>query len=380
VLWVIEDAHWIDPTTLELIELALDRVQAARVLMLITARPTFVASFASHPVVTRLALNRLARAATQAIVARITRGKRLPEVLLDEIAARTDGVPLFVEEMTKAVIESGVLREDADAYHLDGPLSALAIPTTLHDSRMARLDRLQPVKAVAQTAAVIGRSFDHRTVAALAAMPDSELADAMGQLVAAELIFRRGTPPDATYLFKHALVRDAAYESLLKARRIALHVRLLDVLEGQADAAPEVKAHHAKAAGLTERALDCWEQAGMQALARPAYKEAIASLENGIRLSSALGEDPQWKRRELGLQVQLGQCSRCAPVLASAAPPRRTCVARCRSRASRRRPPCSYVPRTTSPACSPSAARGTRRPTSSPRSTPRSPRASTRPT
>ncbi len=231
VLWVIEDAHWIDPTTLELIELALDRVQGARVLMLITARPTFVASFASHPVVTRLALNRLARAATQAIVLRITRGKRLPDALLDEIAARTDGVPLFVEEMTKAVIESGVLREDADAYHLDGPLSALAIPTSLHDSLMARLDRLQPVKEVAQTAAVIGRSFDHRTIAALAAMPEAELAEAMRKLVEAELVFRRGTPPDASYLFKHALVRDAAYESLLKSKRIALHARLLDVLE-----------------------------------------------------------------------------------------------------------------------------------------------------
>ena len=307
VMWVIEDAHWIDPTTLELIEFALDRVQSLGALMLITARPTFVASFASHPVVTRLALNRLARAATQAIVARIAHGKRLPEALLDEIAARTDGVPLFVEEMTKAVIESGALRETADAYHLDGPLSALAIPTTLHDSLMARLDRLQPVKEVAQTAAVIGRSFDHRTIAALAARSEGELGDAMRRLVEAELVFRRGTPPDATYLFKHALVRDAAYESLLKARRVALHARLLDVLESQGDAAPEVKAQHAEAAGLAERALDHWQEAGTQALARPAYKEAIASLENGVRLCRALGEGVQWKRREQSLHLQLGQ-------------------------------------------------------------------------
>jgi class 3 adenylate cyclase/predicted ATPase len=307
VLWVIEDAHWIDPTTLELIELTLDRVQTSRVVVLITARPTFVASFASHPVVTRLALNRLARAATQAIVARITRGKRLPEALLDEITARTDGVPLFVEEMTKAVIESGVLRESPEGYHLDGPLSALAIPTTLHDSLMARLDRLQPVKEVAQTAAVIGRSFDHATIAALATLPEAELTDALGQLVGAELIFRRGTPPDATYLFKHALVRDAAYESMLKARRIALHARLLDVLEARGDAAPEVKAQHAEAAGLAERALDYWEQAGTQALARPAYKEAIASFDNGVRLCRAIGQEPEWKRRELNLHLQLGQ-------------------------------------------------------------------------
>jgi class 3 adenylate cyclase/tetratricopeptide (TPR) repeat protein len=307
LLWLIEDAHWIDPTTLELIELALDRVQGVRALVLITARPTFIASFASHPVVTRLALNRLGRVATQSIVAGITRGKHLPEALLNEIAARTDGVPLFVEEMTKAVIESGVLREDADGYHLDGPLSSLAIPTTLHDSLMARLDRLHPVKEVAQTAAVIGRSFDHRTIGALAAMPETELVDAMQRLVEAELIFRRGTPPDATYLFKHALVRDAAYESLLKAKRVALHARLVDVLENNGDAVPEVKAQHAEVAGLAERALGYWEQAGTQALARPSYKEAIANLENAVRLCRGLGDEPQWKRREQGLHLQLGQ-------------------------------------------------------------------------
>ncbi|MBA2964462.1 MULTISPECIES: AAA family ATPase [Ramlibacter] len=307
VLWVVEDAHWIDPTTLELIELALDRVQGIRVLTVVTSRPTFVASFGSHPVVTRLALNRLGRAATQAIISRIARGKRLPTVLLDEIAAKTDGVPLFVEEMTKAVIESGELREDGEAFHLEGPLSALAIPTTLHDSLMARLDRLQPVKEVAQTAAVIGRSFDHRTIAALSDKPPDELASALRQLVEAELIFRRGEPPEATYLFKHALVRDAAYESLLKTKRISLHTRLLDVLEAWGDEAAELKAQHAEAAGLTERALDHWEQAGAQALARPAYKEAIAHLEHAVRLCHAMGEAPQWKRREIGLWLQQGQ-------------------------------------------------------------------------
>ena len=307
VLWVIEDAHWIDPTTLELIELALDRVQDSRVLALITSRPTFVASFGSHPVVTRLALNRLGRTATLAIVARITRGKRMPAALLDEISTKTDGVPLFVEETTKAILESGVLREDAEAYHLDGPLSALSIPATLHDSLMARLDRLQPVKEVAQIAAVIGRRFDHRTIAALVALPEHELANAMRQLAEAELIFRRGTPPDATYLFKHALVRDAAYESLLKTKRVALHAQLLDVLEAQGDAAPEVKAQHAESANLNGRALDYCEQAGTQALARPAYKEAISSLENAIRLCRTEGHDLRFKRREQSLHLKLGQ-------------------------------------------------------------------------
>src|SRR5262245_61258834 len=265
VLWVIEDVHWIDPTTLELIEFALDRVPCTRVFILITARPTFAASFGSHPVVTRLTLNRLGREATLSIINRIARGKRLPGPLLDEIASKTDGVPLFVEEMTKAVLESGMLREGVDDYCLDGPLSALAIPTTLHDSLMARLDRLQPVKDVAQIASVIGRTFDHRTIAALSGYLECEITDAMRQLVEAELVFRRGTPPDATYLFKHALVRDAAYESLLKARRLTLHARLLDVLEAGNGTAPEIKAQHAEAAGLLERALDYWEQAGMQA-------------------------------------------------------------------------------------------------------------------
>ncbi|MEZ5832584.1 MAG: adenylate/guanylate cyclase domain-containing protein [Dongiaceae bacterium] len=306
-LWVIEDAHWIDPTTLELIELALDRIQTARVFVLLTARPTFVASFGSHPVVTRLALNRLGREATQSIIDRITGGKRLPVTLLDEIISKTDGVPLFVEEMTKAVIESDMLRDGVDAYYLDKPVSALAIPTTLHDSLMARLDRLQPVKEVAQIGAVIGRSFDHRTIAALAGRPEGELIDAMRQLVEAELVFRRGIPPDATYLFKHALVRDAAYESLLKAKRLMLHARLLEILEDRVEAAPEVMAQHAEAADLPERALNYWELAGSQALARSAYKEAIANLENGVRLCSAIGEARERHAREQKLQLQLGQ-------------------------------------------------------------------------
>ena len=307
VLWIVEDAHWIDPTTLELIELTLDDIQNARVQLLITARPTFNASFASHPVVTRLALNRLARAATQAIVLRITCGKRLPEVLIDEIAAKTDGVPLFVEEMTKAVVESGALRESEDAYHLDQPLSTLAVPVTLHNSLMARLDRLHGVKEVAQTAAVIGRNFDHHTVTSVAGLPELELTEALGRLVEAELIFRRGIPPNATYLFKHALVRDAAYESLLRPRRVALHERLLELLEARDDAAPEVKAQHAEAAGLLGRALDLWEEAGTKALARPAYKEAIASFQNGIRVCRALGKELQWRRREQRLYLQMGQ-------------------------------------------------------------------------
>jgi predicted ATPase/adenylylsulfate kinase-like enzyme len=307
VLLVLEDAHWIDPTTLEMVESTLDQVAGARVLLLVTARPTFSHGFGGHPIVTRLVLNRLGHAQTAAIMARMAGGKPLPEALVDEIAARTDGVPLYVEEMTKAVLESGFLRETEDAYLLDGPLSRLAIPTSLHDSLMARLDRLQPVKEVAQTAAVIGRAFDHQTIAALSPLPEAELMEAMRRLVEAELVFRRGTAPDANYLFKHALVRDAAYESLLKAKRLALHARLVEILERQSDAAPEIVAQHAAAAGLNEKALDCWEQAGAEAVARPAYKEAIAHFGAAIRLCRQIEDQQAARRRELELQVQLGQ-------------------------------------------------------------------------
>ena len=199
------------------------------------------------------------------------------------------------------------MRETGEVWLLDTPPSALAIPSTLHDSLMARLDRLQPVKEVAQAAAVIGRGFDHRTVAALTALPEEELVGAMRRLVEAELVFRRGSPPEATYLFKHALVRDAAYESLLRVKRVALHARLLDILERHGDAAPEIMAQHAEAAGLTKKALDYWQQAGEQALARPAYKEAVTRFGAAIRLCRQVGEGRIWRRRELQLLVQLGR-------------------------------------------------------------------------
>jgi class 3 adenylate cyclase len=307
VLWLVEDAHWIDPTTLELIELALDSLAGRRVLLVMTARPTFTAPLASHPAMTRLALNRLARAATQSIIARITGGRSLPASLVEAIAARTDGVPLFVEEMTKAMVESDALRETADAYELDGPLSALAVPATLHDWLMARLDRLHGVKEVAQTAAVIGRAFDHATLAALSPLPAAELAGALDRLVGAELVFRRGAGADTTYLFKHALVRDAAYESLLKARRVTLHGQLHDILVARADAAPEIRAQHAEAAGRLEAALDAWEEAGRAAVVRPAFREAIADFEAAVRLCGALGPEPRWTLREQAIQVELGQ-------------------------------------------------------------------------
>jgi class 3 adenylate cyclase len=255
VLFVLEDAHWIDATTLELVDLCLDRVANAGVMMLVTTRPTFQHGFGGHPIVTKLALNRLGRDQTTSIINRLTNGKTLPGELLDVIAAKTDGVPLFVEEITKTVLESGELRETASAYQLTGPLNRLTIPSTLYDSLMARLDRLQPVKEVAQTAACIGRDFDYRLLKAVSPLDDAALQDALQRLTSAELIFRRGMPPDSAYIFKHALVRDAAYENLLKTRRQTIHARLVEALEANGGAAPELLAHHATVAGMTEPAV-----------------------------------------------------------------------------------------------------------------------------
>jgi class 3 adenylate cyclase/predicted ATPase len=283
VLLLVEDAHWADPTTLELIEAWLDAIATARVLLVLTSRPDNQPALAAHPHVTRLSLNRLGRAGVEAIVARLG-GNRLPPATIDAIIARTDGVPLYVEELTKAVLETG----------------EAAIPASLHDSLMARLDRTPEVKEIAQIAACIGREFDHALLAAVADRPPVELTNALDKLATAELVFRRGTPPDACYTFKHALVRDAAYESLLKSRRQALHRRILDALES-AGAAAELLAQHAQAAGLVERAIGHWQLAGGQAIARSATAEAIGHLMNGLELIGGLADTTERRQSELAL-------------------------------------------------------------------------------
>jgi class 3 adenylate cyclase/tetratricopeptide (TPR) repeat protein len=291
VLLLIEDAHWADPTTLELIEAWLDAIATAPVLLVLTSRPDNQPALAAHPHVTRLSLNRLGRAGVEAIVTRLG-GDRLPPATIDTIIARTDGVPLYVEELTKAVLETG----------------EAAIPASLHDSLMARLDRTPEVKEIAQIAACIGREFDHALLAAVADRPPAELSSALDKLATAELVFRRGTPPDARYTFKHALVRDAAYESLLKSRRQALHQRLLEALEG-AGAAAELLALHAEAAGLVERAIDYYQAAGEAAARRPAFLEAIANLRRAVALVETLGDARAWRERALELRVLIGQAS-----------------------------------------------------------------------
>ena len=310
VLDVSEDAHWIDPTSLELLGRAVDRVQRLPVLLVITFRPDFAPRWTGYPHVTLLTLNRLGRRQVVALAERVAGGKALPAEVLAQIVAKTDGVPLFVEELTKAVLESGLLRDEGDRYALAGPLPALAIPATLHDSLMARLDRLASVKEVAQIGAALGREFSHELLAAVVPHSEERLRDALDQLVEAELVFRRGTPPEASYTFKHALVQDAAYESLLRSRRQQLHARIAQILEERfpetAATEPELLAQHCTQAGLAEQAAAYWHKAGQRALARSATAEAVAQLSQGLEVLQRLPDGPERQRQEHGLQLVLG--------------------------------------------------------------------------
>lgn len=307
VLWIIEDAHWIDPTTLDLVCRAVDWTPSCRMLVVLTARPEFKAPFAAHPGVSHLIVNRLGREDSAALIAQTLATRGLPEAMLAEIALRTDGVPLFIEELSRMMLEAGALPAQPTAAVGQGGAQLTAIPTTLHDSLMARLDRSPRARELAQCAAVIGRSFDHRTLVELCGWSAHTLEPALRHLLEAELIFAHGTAPDATYAFKHALVRDAAYASLLNATRTALHATLTAILARQDGVPMELLARHADAGGLGERALEYWEQAGLRALTRSAYQEATIHFDNAIRACRALGNAPQWLRREQALQVQLGQ-------------------------------------------------------------------------
>jgi predicted ATPase/class 3 adenylate cyclase len=310
VLALYEDVHWIDPSTLELLGLVVERIQRLPVLVLITFRPEFQAPWTSQVHVTTLTLSRLGRRQGADLVARVSNDKPLPAEIVEQIVARTDGVPLFVEELTKTVLESGLLADVGDHYELSGPLPPLAIPTTLHDSLMARLDRLAPVKEVAQIGAVIGREFSHELLAAVAPMSANLLDDALEQLVNSELVFRRGVPPEATYSFKHALVQDAAYQSLLKSKRQQVHTRIAHVLEERfaetAATQPELLAYHLAEARQIERAIDYWLKAGERAAERSANLEAIRHLTHGLEALGTLPECAARDRRELAFQIAIG--------------------------------------------------------------------------
>jgi len=310
VMMVVEDAHWIDPTSRELLDLTIDQVPTLPVLVIITSRPEFTPPWIGRPHVSLLSLNRLPPRRGTEMIAGLTGGKALPKDIADQIVDRTDGVPLFIEELTKAVVESGLLVEAGDRYEVTGPLTPLTIPTSLHASLLARLDRLAPVREVAQVAAALGRQFSHELISAVASMPQRKLDDALSQLVGAELILQRGLPPDSEYTFKHALVQDAAYSTLLRSRRQQIHARIATTLEHQfpeiVNAQPQFLAHHFAEAGLTERAVEYWLKAGQQSMARSAMTEAVTQLRKGLNILGTLPDHAWRQQQELDLLTALG--------------------------------------------------------------------------
>src|SRR6516164_1067284 len=310
ILLSFEDAHWADATSLELLDLTVERVRQLPVLALFTFRPEFEPPWVGLPNVGTLTLGRLDHNDVASMVARVTGRRVLPAEVMTQIVAKTDGNPLFVEELTKAVLEAGILIEDAEGYRLDGPLPPLAIPETLQDSLMARLDRLAPVREIAQIAAAIGREFSYPLVRALVGRDETALKDALARLEEAELVFRRGEPPEAVYSFKHALVRDAAYESLLKSRRQQLHGQIARTLEQRfpdvVASQPEVVARHFTEAGLVDSAINYWLRAGNLALSRSANAEAVKHLRQGIELTRSLAPSPERVCKELDFYMALG--------------------------------------------------------------------------
>jgi predicted ATPase len=279
-----------------------------------TFRPEFEPPWAGLANVGLVRLDRLDRQETRALVEQVTVGRQLPGEMMTQIIEKTDGIPLFVEELTKMVLESGLLVEDSGRYRLDSPLPPLAIPATLQDSLMARLDRLAPVKEVAQIGAAIGREFSYTLLRSVAGRDDLALSAALRQLEEAELLRRVGTPPEASYTFKHALVQEAAYESMLKSRRQLLHKHIGDVLRERfpliAETEPEVIAFHYTEAGLSAVACEWWRKAGQQALKRSAYPEAIAHLGKAVAIADELPDEPGLTMNRLHLQIQYGRALR----------------------------------------------------------------------
>ena len=314
VLLIFEDVHWIDPTSLELLAATVERAPQLRALVLITARPEFTPPWPSYPHTTTIPLTRLGRRDGTALVLRVTGGKTLPKEVMEHILAHTDGVPLFVEELTKMVLEGGLLQERNGEYVLEGPLPSLAIPTTLQTSLMARLDRLSLVRDVAQIGAVAGREFHYELVNAVAGLPKQRLDEALDQLVRSELLFCRGEIPHAVYTFKHALVRNAAYDGLLKSRRVHLHAAIAKALEQEfpevVQIQPEIVAYNYTQARNYEKALHYWYEAGKQSAVRSAHNEAIGHLKQGLNQIPNIDDPILRNKSELLLQISLGNSLR----------------------------------------------------------------------
>ena len=310
VMYAWEDLHWADPSTLEFLTLFLAQVPTTRLLAILTYRPEFIPPWGAHSYLGQVTLSRLGQPHVEVMVGKVTGGKALPAEIVRQIASKTDGVPLFVEELTKMVVESSLVTEVNGHYELTGPLPPLAIPSTLQDSLMARLDRLDTVREIAQIGATIGREFTYELLQAVSPLQEDALQQGLQQLVGAELVFQSGVPPQARYLFKHVLVQDTAYQSLLKSRRQQLHQQVAQVVVEQfadtAETQPELVAHHYTEAGLKEQAIPYWQQAGQRTSQRGANLEAVRHLTTGIELLKTLSNTPARIQQELTFQLTLG--------------------------------------------------------------------------
>ena len=310
VLLIFEDVHWADPTTIDVLGVIINALATTQALLLITYRPEFTPQWIHRGHVTTHSLTRLGRRQVAEIVHDVTGGKSLPDAVLEEILAKTDGIPLFVEELTKTVLEAGFLEEGGSRFSLTCPLPALQVPSTLQDSLVARLDRLAEVKSVAQVASVIGREFSFELLSAVSPLGETGLTAALERLEEAELVYRRGVPPDATYLFKHALVQDAAYDSLLRRRREELHAQMARVLESDFPETtarePELLAQHYQAAGLRAEAVEYWQRSAEQSLGRSAYTEQLAHLDAALEGVVAIEALSDRRQRELEIQTARG--------------------------------------------------------------------------
>ena len=308
VLMIFEDAHWTDPTSLEVVSRIVDRLRNLRVLLIVTFRPEFDPPWIGRPYVTALTLNRLGQREIETVIDNVLGDKLIPASIRQDIIERTDGIPLFVEEMTKAVLEAGsegAVQQTVASF----PSPALAVPTSLQASLMARLDRLGAAKELAQVGAAIGREFSHALLSAVVSKPEPTLVLTLDRLIAAGLLFRQGVPPHSSYLFKHALVQDAAYGTLLREPRRALHARIAETLEVQfpeiAENQPELLAHHCTEAGLIEKAARLWGRAGQRSLERSALVEAVAQFTRALDQITSLPASPELRREEIKLQIAL---------------------------------------------------------------------------
>jgi class 3 adenylate cyclase/predicted ATPase len=308
VVW--ENLHWADPSTLELLELLLEQTPTVPMLSVLTFRPAFHPPWPMRSHMTPITLNRLERPQVEALITHCAGGKPLPDEVVQHIVAKTDGVPLYVEELTKMLLASELLREDGAQYVLTGPLLSVAIPDTLQDSLMARLDQLNTAKEMAQLGAVLGREFSYAMLQLVSSQDEATVQAGLAQLVEAELLYRRGWPPRATYRFKHALIQDAVYASLLRSTRQQVHQQVAQLMEARfpelVETQPELVAHHYTAGGCSEQAIGYWQQAGQRVLQRSANQEALRHLTTGLELLHALPETPARDQQELAVQMVLG--------------------------------------------------------------------------